>query len=142
MCAGCDRGMHGAWSLKRGAAKRGAGNQPTTAIASLEITCGCGKNINKLQIRLGRRSANMFIGTIKTKMICMIWRNILQPHFTPEPASLRTLDEWRNYMVCGCCKASSLNCELRLRLQLRLGLGANIYRAGRSSWNFVCIYGT
>jgi len=41
----------------------------------------------------------MFIGTIKTKMICMIWQNSLQPHFTPEHASLRTLDEWRNYMV-------------------------------------------
>lgn len=70
---------------------------------SIEITCGCGKNINKLQIRLGRaaaqRSANMFIGTIKSKMICMICQNSLQPHFTPEHASLRTLDEWRNYMV-------------------------------------------
>jgi len=77
----------------------------------------------------------MFIGTIKTKMICMIWQNSLQPHFTPEHASLRTLDEWRNYMV-------GLLENIFAKLRITITTISSWLLPGNRCWNFVCIYGT
>jgi len=72
MCAACDMGgLYGDRELEcwRGAAKRGAGNRATTTtIVSLEITCGCGKNINKLQIRHGYGELQQ----LNARLICLL----------------------------------------------------------------------